>query len=266
MALSNVITGSSSSATSGTNAAATPSMTPTTMPSASPPSAAAKVASRCGQMRPSANSSTSATPTRLGCGAIQRVEHAGAARQPPTAAEHQRRRDQPAQPGVARIEHRSRRLRAVIRPRATGRPTGARRAARRPGGCANGRDRAAAGSAPVLLRDAGPRPVRQQIDVVGQAERLFEVVGDQQHADAAPARPARRRPATTRARTIASSEANGSSIRISLRPQRQHLRQRDALALPAAQMARIAVAEAGEAEPVEPAVGLRQRLAALACR
>ena len=69
MALSNVITGSSSSATSGTSAATTPSTMPTAMPSASPPSAAVKVASRCGQMRPSANSSMSAAPIRLGFGA-----------------------------------------------------------------------------------------------------------------------------------------------------------------------------------------------------
>ena len=37
-----------------------------------------------------------------------------------------------------------------------------------------------------------------------------------------------------------------------LRPHRQHLRQRYALALPAAEMPRIPVAEACEAEPVEP--------------
>ena len=69
MALSTLITGSSSSATRGMSAAATPSRTPTTMPSARPPSAAEKVASRCGQMRPSANRSTSAAQTRLGLGA-----------------------------------------------------------------------------------------------------------------------------------------------------------------------------------------------------
>ena len=57
MALSSVITGSSSSATGGISAAMTPSTMPTTMPSASPTSAAVKVASRCGQMRPSANNS-----------------------------------------------------------------------------------------------------------------------------------------------------------------------------------------------------------------
>ena len=67
-ALSNSITGSSSSATSGMSAANTPSSTPTTIPSARPTSAAVKVASRCGQMRPSANSSTSAPQICAGVG------------------------------------------------------------------------------------------------------------------------------------------------------------------------------------------------------
>jgi len=42
---------------------------PTAIPSANPPSAATKVASRCGQMRPSENRSASAAPIRLGIGA-----------------------------------------------------------------------------------------------------------------------------------------------------------------------------------------------------
>jgi hypothetical protein len=38
----------------------------------------------------------------------------------------------------------------------------------------------------VLLRDAGARALREQIDAVGEADRLFEIVGDEQDADALP--------------------------------------------------------------------------------
>ena len=44
-----------------------------------------------------------------------------------------------------------------------------------------------------------------------------------------------------------------------LRHQRQHLRERDALSLPAAQVARIALARSRQPNPAEPMVGLHQR-------
>jgi hypothetical protein len=50
-------------------AEAAPSTPPRRTPIASPPIAAEKVASRCGQMLPSVNSSTRAPPIRLGAGA-----------------------------------------------------------------------------------------------------------------------------------------------------------------------------------------------------
>ena len=58
---------------------------------------------------------------------------------------------------------------------------------------------------------------------------------------------------------MASSEANGSSISSSFGVMRKHLRERDAFALAAAEMARKAMTEAGEPEPAEPHVGLRER-------
>jgi hypothetical protein len=69
MALSSVITGSISSATSGTSAAITPSTIPIAMPSARPTRAAVNVASMCGQTLPLANKSTSAAPICVGRGA-----------------------------------------------------------------------------------------------------------------------------------------------------------------------------------------------------
>ena len=62
-----------------------------------------------------------------------------------------------------------------------------------------------------------------------------------------------------RARTMASSEANGSSISKQLRLERQHLRERHALALAAAQVPRKPVLESGKPEPRQPGVGLLER-------
>jgi hypothetical protein len=94
--------------------------------------------------------------------------------------------------------------------------------------------------------------------VVGQADRLFQVMRDQQHADAL-ALNQLGDVLDDAARTIASSEANGSSMSnlgfIASTCASERLR------WPTAEMAREAVLEAGEPEPRQPVVGLRQSLA-----
>ena len=89
----------------------------------------------------------------------------------------------------------------------------------------------------VLLGDARARPLREQIDAVGQADRLFEIVGDEQHADALPL--------DQRGDVLDDAGAHDRVERgerlvhqQELRLHRQHLRERDALALAAAEMAR----------------------------
>ena len=114
----------------------------------------------------------------------------------------------------------------------------------------------------VMLRDACARSLRQQIDFVGEADRLFEIVGDQQNAD----------PLALDQRDDVLHDA-GAHDRIErgerlvhqdeLRLHRQHLRERDALALAAAEVTGKAVAEARKIQPVEPGLRLGQRLAAL---
>ena len=108
----------------------------------------------------------------------------------------------------------------------------------------------------IVLGDARARSLRQQIDHVGQADRLLEVVGDQQHADAF---------AFDQLDHVLDDAGAHDGVergerlvhQQELRFHRQHLRERDALALPAAEVARKAIAETGEAEPPEPLVGLR---------
>ena len=117
----------------------------------------------------------------------------------------------------------------------------------------------------VALGDARARTLRQQIDDVRETERLFQIVGHQQHADALPLdQPdhvlddAGAHDGVERGERLVHQDQ--------LRLQRQHLRERDALALPAAQVAREPVAEAGKPEPVEPRVGLRRAPSRAPCR
>ena len=114
----------------------------------------------------------------------------------------------------------------------------------------------------IMLGDACPRSLRQQVDVVGEAERLFEVMRDEQHADAV----------LLDQRHDVPDDA-GANDRVErgerfvhqdqLRLHGEHLGECDALALAAAQMAGKAIAEARETEPPQPGVRLGQRPAAL---
>ena len=103
----------------------------------------------------------------------------------------------------------------------------------------------------VLLRDAGARPLREQIDAVGEADRLFEIVGDEQDADALPF--------DQRGDVLDDAGANDSVERSKwlvhqqeFRLHRQHLGNGDALALSAAEMAGKPLAETAEAKAPEP--------------
>src|SRR5262249_24762783 len=276
-ALRSVITGSSSSATAGSSAARTPSTMPTTMPSASPPSAAVNVASRCGQMRPSANRSTSAAAIWLGDGA-----HSGLRGAPGGGATQEGDGGGPPPPPLPRSPAGSQRPRVAAARRGEDRTRSFRRL--RPpvaidlerqivpdslverceswmGACehriARTRDRHG-----VIPRKARPRALRQQTEVIGQSDRLFQVVGDEQHADAL---------ALDQLGDVADDAGTHDGVeggerlvhQNELGPHRQDLRDRHALALAAAEMAREAVLEAGEPEPGEPLVGLRARLRAL---
>jgi hypothetical protein len=110
----------------------------------------------------------------------------------------------------------------------------------------------------IFVQYPGARPLRQQIDRIRQADRLFQIVGDQQHGDPV---------AFDQLRDVADNpgaddrveRGEGLVHQQQLRGQRQHLGQRDALALAAAQMTREAAAEPGETEPVEPELGVGQR-------
>src|SRR5215208_6289139 len=113
-----------------------------------------------------------------------------------------------------------------------------------------------------MLRDARPRALRQQVDFVREAERLFEIVRHQEHAD----------PLALDQRVDVLDDAGahdgverGERLVHQDEPRlhRQHLGERDALALAAAQAARVAIAEPGEPEPLQPPVRLSERLAAL---
>ena len=114
----------------------------------------------------------------------------------------------------------------------------------------------------VAPGDARARSLRQQVDVVGEADRLFEIVGDQENAD----------PLALDQRDHVPDDAS-AHYRIEggerlvhqdeARLHRQHLRERDALALTAAQVAWKPVAEPGETKPLEPGLRLGQRLATL---
>ena len=106
------------------------------------------------------------------------------------------------------------------------------------------------------------RPLRQQVDFVGEGDRLLEIMGDQKDAD----------PLALDQRDDVFHHA-GADDRIEggerlvhqdeLGLHRQHLGERDALALAAAQVPGKPVAEAGEIQPLEPGVRLGERLAAL---
>ena len=98
--------------------------------------------------------------------------------------------------------------------------------------------------------------------MIGEADRLLQIVGDEQHADAL---------ALDQLGDVADDAGAHDGVQggerlvhqDELRPHRQDLRERHALALAAAEMAREAILEAGEPEPVKPLVGLRARSCAL---
>ena len=114
----------------------------------------------------------------------------------------------------------------------------------------------------VMLRDVGPGPLRQEIDLVGKAEGLFEIMGDQQNAD----------PLALDQRDHIFDHASahdriegGERLVHQDQPgsHGQHLGERDPLALAATQVAGIPVAEADQIQPLEPDLRLGERFAAL---
>ena len=114
----------------------------------------------------------------------------------------------------------------------------------------------------VMLGDARARPLRQQIDFVGEAERLLEIVRHQQNADALALD---QRDHVFHHAGAHDRVEGGERLVHQQEPRlhRQHLRQRHTLALAAAQATGKAVAEAREIEPLEPGVRLGERLPAL---
>src|SRR4051794_17685629 len=114
----------------------------------------------------------------------------------------------------------------------------------------------------VMLDDAGARAARQQVDLVGEAERLFQIVGDKQNAD----------PLALDQSDYVLDDAGahdgvergeGLVHQDEARLHGQDLGESDALARPAAEAARVAVTKAGEPEPLQPGFGLGESPAAL---
>src|SRR5262249_56148515 len=103
----------------------------------------------------------------------------------------------------------------------------------------------------IMLRYMGPRPLREQIDDVGEAQRLLEIVRHEQHADAL---------ALDEIDEVLHDALPHDGIERGERlvhqqqawPAREHLRERDALALAAAEMPRISPAQPPPAHPPPP--------------
>src|SRR5207247_7639638 len=109
----------------------------------------------------------------------------------------------------------------------------------------------------IVPRDTRARPLGEQVDVVRQADRLLEVVGDEEHADALAVdqgrdvlNDARAHDGVERGEGLVHEEELGLS--------REHLSEGHALALASAEMPGEAMAEAAEAETVQPEIGLRE--------
>src|SRR5258708_187902 len=114
----------------------------------------------------------------------------------------------------------------------------------------------------VLLDNVRARPLRQQIDLVGKAKRLFEIVGDQENAD--PLALDQRHDVLHHA--CAHNRIEGSEWFVHQdQPwlHRQHLCKRNALALAAAEVTGKAIAEARKAHALEPGLRLPERLLSL---
>ena len=110
-----------------------------------------------------------------------------------------------------------------------------------------------------MMRARGPG--RHDHDAVGERDRLFEIVGDEQHRLAVGVPQFQQQIAhdlpglgVERAERLVHQKDLGIAD--------QHLRQADALALPARQHVRIAVGERAEADGREPALRALQRLLA----
>src|SRR5204863_1952733 len=112
----------------------------------------------------------------------------------------------------------------------------------------------------IVMRDVSARALREQVDAVRQTDRLLEVMSDEQHAY--PLALDECRDFLNDARAHDGVEAGERLVhQEELRGHRQHLRERDALPLAAAQMTREAMLEAGKTQPLEPDVGLLVRRA-----
>src|ERR671924_726000 len=97
----------------------------------------------------------------------------------------------------------------------------------------------------IIPREMCARPTGEQVDVIRETDRLFEVVGDEQHGDALALD--QRCDVLNDARAHNSVErGEGLVHQEQLRLSRQHLRERDALSLAAAEMPWEAMPEAGE--------------------
>ena len=111
--------------------------------------------------------------------------------------------------------------------------------------------------------DARGRPRRHDHDAVGERDRLFEIVGDEQHRLAVGAPQIEQQIAHDLPR-LRVERAERLVHQQDLRIADQHLREPDALALAAGEHVRIAVGEGGEADALEPI--LRARASLAACR
>ena len=104
--------------------------------------------------------------------------------------------------------------------------------------------------------DARGRPRRHDDDAVGQRDRLFQIVGDEQHRLAVGAPQIEQQIAHDLPR-LRVERAERLVHQQDLRIADQHLREADALALPAGEHVRIAVAERAEPDAREPILRAR---------
>src|SRR5919201_799682 len=98
----------------------------------------------------------------------------------------------------------------------------------------------------IIPREMRARPPGEQVDVIRETDRLFEVVGDEQHADTL-ARDQRRDVLNDAHAHNGVERGEGLVHQEQLRLSHEHLRERDALSLAAAEMPWEAMPEAGEA-------------------
>ena len=117
---------------------------------------------------------------------------------------------------------------------------------------------------PPVADDARRRPRRHDDHAVGQRDRLFQIVGDEQHRLAVGA-PQIEQQVAHDLPGLRVERAERLVHQQDFRIADQHLRQPDALALAAREHVRIAVAERAEAHAREPVLARARALRSTAC-